>query len=437
MPTPTRAAGEFVKLYANWESTLGTIDATKANGFVLRAHTLDLSPTQAFDTDVLLGDGADPLVSERGAIDMSGSADIPIDKQTLGYYLALLFGAETAAPQQGASGWIDFGPYSDDLPAASSTITLNGTAWTFVASGASGAQTNIGATVEATVTTLATNLNASASVEIAKCTYTADGRRLWISHDTATTAGNTYTLAASATANATPSAATLTGGGLYKHTWRTGVASSALPSMSCDVFHEDIASGNRYQRRTGIKAGSIALTRSRTGAVRATLGLAGRTLIEAASSAMGTPTDRGFDAFGAAEGWIRQSGKKISNIVAAQFSIDSTLRPLAGLDDGGLISAIDRGQTQIGFSLTARFSLDELRAAAAAGTSLELKFGFRDVTDGASLLFTLHDCRLNRPAVPIRADAIEASYTGNGYRGTGGYSATVELVNSVSALYLS
>jgi hypothetical protein len=48
------------------------------------------------------------------------------------------------------------------IPAASSTITINGTTWTFVASGATGNQVNLGTTLGDTVQNLATALSASA-----------------------------------------------------------------------------------------------------------------------------------------------------------------------------------------------------------------------------------------------------------------------------------
>jgi hypothetical protein len=75
---------------------------------------------------------------------------------------------------------------------------LNGTAWTFVASGAAGNQTNIGGNAAATMTTLVTNLNASADAQVVKNTYAvspASPTTLQITNKTAGTANNGYTLA--------------------------------------------------------------------------------------------------------------------------------------------------------------------------------------------------------------------------------------------------
>jgi hypothetical protein len=89
-------------------------------------------------------------------------------------------------------GWISL----PTNPSAANTITLNGTAWTFVASGAVGPQTNIGANAAATMTTLVTNLNASADAQVVKNTYAAlSGTTLQITSKTAGTGNNGYTLA--------------------------------------------------------------------------------------------------------------------------------------------------------------------------------------------------------------------------------------------------
>lgn len=105
-----------------------------------------------------------------------------------------------------ASGRITFAAQPD----ADDTITLNGTAFTAKASGATGPQFNIGASLAETMTNAATVLNASVDADVAVATYTGTADSIEVVHDTAGAAGNAFTLAASV---ATPSAATLLGGG--------------------------------------------------------------------------------------------------------------------------------------------------------------------------------------------------------------------------------
>jgi hypothetical protein len=140
-----------------------------------------------------------------------------------------LFG-DPATVQTKAAGSITFA----GQPLANSTIALNGVAWTFVSGTPAGNQTQIGANVDATLTALATALNASADAQVSKCTYTANTTddRLEIQFDTPGSTGNVFTLAASANSNGMVSAATLTGGG-YGHEWLSGAMTfPASPSRS-------------------------------------------------------------------------------------------------------------------------------------------------------------------------------------------------------------
>lgn len=115
-------------------------------------------------------------------------------------------------------------------PSNSDTIELNGVTWTFVTSGATGAQTNIGATLSDTMTQLATDLNASVNASLTPATYTGTSTSISVTYDTVGTAGNAYTLR-SGTLNGTPSGPTLSGGvgattGVGTSLWSQGLWSA-------------------------------------------------------------------------------------------------------------------------------------------------------------------------------------------------------------------
>jgi hypothetical protein len=110
-------------------------------------------------------------------------------------------------------GWISL----PTNPSGSNTITLNGTTWTFVPSGATANQTNIGGSASATMTTLVTNLNASADAQVVKNTYAAlpgSPTTLQITSKTAGTGNNGYTLATNVSGG-TVSPGGMTGGATY------------------------------------------------------------------------------------------------------------------------------------------------------------------------------------------------------------------------------
>jgi hypothetical protein len=107
-----------------------------------------------------------------------------------------------------ATGAINF----TGQPVANEVFTVNGVAFTAKAAGAVGNQFNIGASLTLSIDALAAVLNASADPKVSVATYAnAAGTGLSVTYDVASYDGNAFTLA-EASANATVSGATLTGG---------------------------------------------------------------------------------------------------------------------------------------------------------------------------------------------------------------------------------
>lgn len=145
------------------------------------------------------------------------------------------FGAASAG-NANAGGFIHF----STNPANNDTITLNGVTWTFKTSGATGNQTNIQGTLVATMAQLANDLTASVNASLTVANYSGTSTQINVSYKVTGTAGNAYTLAASA---GTPSGPTLTGGssgsaGTATSLWSEGEWStvSGFPNAVC--FYE-------------------------------------------------------------------------------------------------------------------------------------------------------------------------------------------------------
>ena len=127
-------------------------------------------------------------------------------------------------------------------PSAADTVTLNGDIWTFVTTVVASNQVEIASTLALTLASLASQLNASGDSQLTVASYAASSTVLTVTYNTAGTAGNSYTLAASA---ATPSAGTLTGGG-------SGGGSPTAPTGTLTVGPE-----------TGTYPGSVAYFQQR------------------------------------------------------------------------------------------------------------------------------------------------------------------------------
>jgi hypothetical protein len=97
-------------------------------------------------------------------------------------------------------------------PAASSSVTLNGTAVTFVTSSPTGSQVLIGSTLAVTLANLLTFLNASSDAQVNKFDFYVAGSVLYVQASAPGPAGASLTIAAGSGSNATASGATLSGG---------------------------------------------------------------------------------------------------------------------------------------------------------------------------------------------------------------------------------
>lgn len=209
-----RAKGSNAKLRIAQETTYGT---AAASGFVeVPFASFGVSAEQGLVASELLGLGRDPAPPGQDVINVAGTAVVPVDLRNLGHWLKYAFGPMLSRPVRATGSFMFSGQ-----PAANSTLTINGATWTFVASGATGNQTNIGANLAATLTALASDLNASGNASIDDATYSADATTLTVRAKAWGTGGNAIALAASANSNATRSGATLAGGG-YEHRARSG-----------------------------------------------------------------------------------------------------------------------------------------------------------------------------------------------------------------------
>ena len=112
-------------------------------------------------------------------------------------------------------------------PVANTTVTLGSTVVTFVTSGATGNQVNIGATLQATLQNLALFLNGSTDVNLSAARYSTSlaTTTLNITYKTAGTLGNTFTVATNVS-GATVSASTLANGAAGGNTFWVNLAAA-------------------------------------------------------------------------------------------------------------------------------------------------------------------------------------------------------------------
>ncbi|MBI3674090.1 MAG: hypothetical protein HY245_11895 [Rhizobiales bacterium] len=124
-----RAQGANALLNLAFETTYGTVPGSgfKKVPFV----SASLGEQQNLIDSDLLGFGRDPQIPVRDIINNDGDVVVPLDLRNLGYWLKLLLGTPTTTTGVAATGSFTF----TAQPTTSATITIGGTAFTFVASG--------------------------------------------------------------------------------------------------------------------------------------------------------------------------------------------------------------------------------------------------------------------------------------------------------------
>ena len=395
-----RAYGADATLLAARETGYGVLPL--AGWRSLDFKSTDLSSSQPLGEDPLLGRGRDSQDPYRGLITDEGQLEIPLDLRGTGFWLTALFGDPTTTPVA-ASGSITFSAQ----PAATSTITINGVAWTFVAGTPTGNQIEIGGTLAATLTNAAAALNASASPQVAAATYaTSGGTTPTITHDTAGPAGNAFTLAASAGSNGTVSGATLRGGG-HRHVWDSG--GDEIPSHTIEIGHPKLVAPVFF-RHLGTVAESLAFEMGEEGPANARLQLVAQGEETAGATTDTTPDSFALKRFSQGRGFIRRGTAPLAGVTGGSLTFSNNLERVRVIREDGRIQAADPTFASAQGQLIVRFDGQTLVGEASDGEPVALEYGFAMV-EGWELKLELFRVFLPKPKYSVSGPGgVEASF---------------------------
>ena len=419
-----RSYGTAAQLLVLKEATYGT--APSGNYEKMAFFTSAIGGEQPLISDPLLGLGREPRAPFRDIMKNEGDLVIPVEPRDFGRWLQFLMGPSTDTGVA-ATGSITF----TLNPSATNTIIINGVTWTFVASGATGNQTNIGASLSATMTQLASDLNASANSSINVASYAGTATALNITYKTVGAAGNAFTLA-SGNANGVASGITLSGGG-YNHVYISGAAS--LPSFTAEIGHLNVPS---YGVNTGCMLDSMAMDFQRSGGSKATLKIMAQGEVINTTSGGGTPTTRIYKPFSQFNGSILRNGVALANVTGAKLLYNNGLQTVPNIRSDALIDAIDPTLIGASGSIDLRFADLTLLNDAINGNaiSLQLQYQFPGLDANNYLLnWTFHSVFLPRPKMQITGPGgVQAAFNWQAaYNDSLSKSVTVTLKNDVAA----
>jgi hypothetical protein len=419
-----RAQGANALLNAAFESTYGTPPAAGASWFRIPFRSSDMGETQNTLENDILGLGRDAQAPIFDIVDNLGKVSVPLDLRNIGLWLkGLLAAPATTASTGSATGTFTF----TAQPAVNSTITINGVTVTFVASGATGAQVNIGASVTATVAALQTYL-AAATGALATQTYTATTNVLTVTANTAGTTANSVALAASATANATLSAGTLLGG-CNSHVFTSGA--TTLPSLSMEVGYPDLTTpvwGNNY----GCLINKFDIKMQRGGLLSADFDVIaqGETIANAPAAGASGFTTLSAMRFAMATGYVNLNGTALGALVDAEFMYANNMAKLETIRNDGRIGGADPGVVTMEGTLKVRFQDQTLLNYAQNQTAAQINFGWA-IGNGRSIDFQINGAYFPKAKRPVTGPGgVEVSFPIKA--GSSGNSLVVTLKNDVA-----
>ena len=378
-----RAQGSNTLMNIAFESTYGTAPASGAAWFRSPFRDHDMGEVQNLIESDLLGLGREAQTPIFDVVNNEGKVTVPVDLRNFGNWLKATFGAASTAVGSPASGTITFSAQ----PAVSSTITIGGVVVTFVASGATGSQVNIGASVTATVLALQVYLSSVGSGAIFSQTYAASTNVLTITSKTNGTSGNSVTIVASAASNGVTSAATLLGGSNV-HTFSSGLV--ALPSLSVEMGAPDLSPAiwtNNY----GCQVDRLMIKMQRSGLLNAEVNLVaqGESSPSSTAAAGSSPTTLAVQRFAQGAGYVNLNGTAIASLVEADFTYANQLAKVETIRSDSRIEGTDPGVVMLEGTLKMRFRDQTFLTLAQNQTSGTINFGWSART-GQSLDFQVN-----------------------------------------------
>ena len=387
-----RAQGSNVLMNIGFETTYGTVPNSGTNWFRAPFKSEELGEVQNLITNDQLGLGREAQAPIFDVVDNTGKVTVPVDLRNIGLWLKLLLGAPTTVTGQAASGPHTF----TTLPVAGSTITIAGVAITFVASGATGNQVNIGANIAATVTALQALMAGISTGALANQTYTAAGAVLTTTAKTADPAANAVTLAASATSGATVSAPTLLGGSNIS-TFTSGAL--ALPSMSVEVGYTDLTPPI-WEQNWGCMADKLSIKMARSGLLNADIDIVAQgATISNAPAAGASPTALAVQRFAQATGYVNING--VSALMAeADFTYGNNLTKDETIRNDGRINGADPSVLTMDGTLKLRFRDQTMLNYALGGQPQQINFGWI-IGPGRSLDFQVNGAYFPKAKRPV------------------------------------
>ncbi|MDP3405049.1 MAG: phage tail tube protein [Brevundimonas sp.] len=419
-------------LVAGAFSTTGYAGIPTSGFRLLPVVSLDLGEDQGIMEDDLLGLGRDPQDGGDDVIVNEGQAVVPVDLRNFGFWLKLMLGAPTTGDGIAAFGSISFSAQ----PANNATVTIGGTAVTFVTGTPTAGQVKIGATLEATINALLAVLNTSADAGIAAATYgaLASGRGIAVFHKTLGTSGNSFTLAAgtSPASAGTVSGATLSGGaasGGHRHVFVGGKLDH--PDAALQIGMPEVP---HYGMNYGVMGNNMSIQMQRSGMLNATLDLIAQGENTGAASMAGSlETAWVVERFSQFAGVVEADGVPLGKVESTTLRIANNLDKDESIRPDGRIGGADPAKLAVSLDITVRFADRVMHDKATARTPITVRLAWQ-ISPTKRLEFVMSRVRLPRRKAGLTGpNGIRVTFPGVATKASNGETIRAVLINDVAA----
>lgn len=199
----------------------------------------------------------------------------------------------------------------------------------------------------------------------------------------------------------------------FAHVYASGAAS--LPSNTLVLDYGAALGAARYLQALGVRGNTLGIDFGTSGPATARLGVIAQMGALVSSAGAGTPVPAAGPVFNRINGTITRNGTPLALITEASLEFSNGVEALRTIRNDNRIAAAIPQQTAITGRLTARFAEGGLQAEAAAGTPVDLAFGW-EATSQRAITFRIARAFLSQPQAPIE--------------GPGGVSASFEIIGS-------
>jgi len=184
--------------------------------------------------------------------------------------------------------------------------------------------------------------------------------------------------------------AVTTGSVNFTHVFKSGAATTALPSFAVEKAFLDIT---RFERALGVRQNGFELSISPDGSAQAAIPLMCLSEVLAGSSGAGTPVVTSYARFFAPQGTISRAGSALAGVTGGTIRFSNGMAAVPTVGSGTGIGGIDYGESTGGGQITIRFADHALRQAAIDGTFASVSYALT-IDANTSITFLYPRCRL-------------------------------------------